>query len=185
MKVQQIGQKFYLRKNNMISENIELKAEEILNNLNIKNIPIPIEEIATKMQIKISRAPSKEFSGLLIRKDGRSLIGVNSDEALVRQRFTIAHELGHLFLHPAKDAFVDYRNNKNETHDFDSDQKEKQANRFAAALLMPRKNIIKDYKSLSKNLIEDEICILLSKRYEVSEDAMKYRLKNLGLQFSV
>lgn len=165
----------------MISEKIELLADNILSDLNIKTTPIPVEEIASKVQIKISRAPSKDFSGLLIRKDGRALIGVNSEEASVRQRFTIAHELGHFFLHPQKDAFVDYRNHKDSKRDLVTTLKERQANSFAAALLIPRKNITKDFKNSAKGLSDYEITNILAARYEVSEDAMKYRLKDLGL----
>lgn len=166
----------------MISENIELKAEHVLSFLNVKTTPVPIEEIASRTQIKISRAPSRDFSGLLIRKDGHALIGVNSDEAPVRQRFTIAHELGHFYLHPQQDAFVDYRNRKGTKKDEDSTIKERQADMFAAALLMPRKNLSKDFKDISRGLSDEEATGILAKRYEVSEDAMKFRLKNLGLQ---
>jgi Zn-dependent peptidase ImmA (M78 family) len=168
----------------MISENIELKAEQVLNDLNIKDTPVPVEEIASRAQIKISRAPSKDFSGLLIRKDGHALIGVNDDEAPVRQRFTIAHELGHFYLHPNKDAFVDYRNHKDNNKDAATTIKERQANMFAAALLMPRKSLMKDFNNIAKGLTDDEACTILSKRYEVSDDAMKFRLKNLGLQLT-
>lgn len=164
----------------MISENIELKAEQVLNNLNIKGTPVPVEEVASRAQIKISRAPSKDFSGLLIRKDGHALIGVNSNEAPVRQRFTIAHELAHFYLHPNQDAFVDYRNHK----DGKRTNKEQQADMFAAALLMPRKNLEKDFRNIAKGLNNEEICSILSRRYEVSDDAMKFRLKNLGLQLT-
>lgn len=166
----------------MISENIENKSEQILNTLNIKSTPVPVEEIASRSQIKISRAPSKDFSGLLIRKDGHALIGVNSEEALVRQRFTIAHELGHYYLHPQKDAFVDYRNHKDEKKDLVITMKEKQANMFAAALLMPRKNLTRDFKNIARGLNDEEVTVILARRYEVSDDAMKFRLKNLGLQ---
>ena len=168
----------------MILENIELRAEQLLNILNIKSTPIPVEDIAGRSRIKISRAPSKDFSGILIRKDGHALIGVNNDEALVRQRFTIAHELGHFYLHPLKDTFIDYRNHKSDKKDTTNSTRERQANMFAAALLMPRKSLIRDFKKIVSKLTDDEISNILAKRYEVSEDAMKYRLKNLGLQFT-
>lgn len=168
----------------MISEKIEVKAEETLNSLNIKGTPVPIEEVATRLQLKISRAPSKDFSGLLIRKDGHALIGVNNDEAPVRQRFTIAHEIGHFLLHPTKDTFVDYRHDP-EKNKGSKPIKETEADMFAAALLMPRKNVTKDFLSLSKGLSDDEVRSILARRYEVSEDAMRYRLKNLGLNLSL
>lgn len=178
-----MGRKTLQEKIIMISENIELRAEQVLAKLNIKTQPIPIEEIASRLQIRISRAPSKDFSGLLIRKDGHALIGVNNSEAPVRQRFTIAHELGHFFLHPQKDTFVDYRDNKK---DVMRTVKERQANMFAAALLMPRKNLTKDFKNLAKGgLSDEELRRALIDRYEVSDDAMRFRLRDLGLQLSI
>ena len=163
----------------MILEKIESKAQEILNTLKIKSVPIPIEDVANKYNIKISRAPSKDFSGLLIRKDGSALIGVNSNEAAVRQRFTIAHELGHFFLHPQKDTFVDYRDNKNEVM---HTPRERQANMFAAALLMPRSFLEKDFRSFAKKGFTEIELQKLANKYQVSEDAMRIRLINLNLR---
>ncbi|HDL84870.1 MAG TPA: ImmA/IrrE family metallo-endopeptidase [Candidatus Acetothermia bacterium] len=163
----------------MSLERIESKAEEVLDALNVKSIPVPVEMIADRMHIVIRRGPSKEFSGLLIRKDDRALIGVNSNEVAVRQRFTIAHELGHFLLHPKKDAFVDYRDNKS---DVKRDPKERQANMFAAALLMPRKSLGKDFKSFAKNGFTEMELQMLADKYQVSEDAMRFRLINLNLK---
>lgn len=162
----------------MVIEKIEVWAEEVLKTLNIKALPIPIEEIADKYQIKISRAPNGDFSGMLIRKDGRALIGVSSSESDVRQRFTVAHELGHFFLHPNKDAFIDYRNNRK---DVMRTPRERQANMFAAALLMPRNTLLRDFKAIAKEgFMEDELRGL-ARQYKVSEDAMHFRLMNLNL----
>lgn len=161
----------------IILEKIESRAEEILNTFGIKAIPVPIEEIASKLKIKISRAPSKDFSGLLIRKDGSSLIGVNNNEAPVRQRFTIAHELGHFCLHPQKDAFVDYRKENSIRT-----PREREADMFAAALLMPRDRLEKDFKRLAKDGFTEGNIQSLAEAYQTSEKAMKIRLLNLNLQ---
>ncbi len=163
----------------MFRKRIELKAEEILVSQNISGSPVPVELIANQYKIQISRAPNKDFSGLLIRKDDKSLIGINNKEPLKRQRFTIAHELGHYFLHPNKNAFVDYRDNqKNIIRGI----KEVQANIFAAAMLMPSSFLLEDYKKISKNgLLEEKDIKLLADKYQVSEDAMKIRLINLHL----
>ena len=99
-----------------------------------------------------------------------------------RQRFTIAHELGHLRLH-SKDqpVFIDkapkvmYRNNASATGEI---HKEREANAFAAALLMP--------KDLIANVIEnckcggDDAVKYLAKEFKVSDQAMSFRLSNLG-----
>jgi Zn-dependent peptidase ImmA (M78 family) len=161
----------------MIIEKIEAQAEKILKTLNIRSLPIPVEEIASKYQIKISRAPNNDFSGMLIRKDDRALIGINDKESPVRQRFTIAHELGHFFLHSNKDTFIDYRDNKK---DVMRTPREKQANMFAAALLMPRYLLLQDFRSLAKEGFSEDELYTLAKRYDVSEEAMRFRLMNLN-----
>ncbi len=162
----------------MILEHIEARAAAILKAANAHSIPVPIEVIAARHQVRISRAPHSKFSGMLIRKDGYALIGVSSSEAFVRQRFTIAHELGHFFLHPQKDAFVDYRDNK---RDVMRTPREKQANMFAAALLMPRDILRKDCKAMAKSGLADDDLQALARRYAVSEDAMRFRLINLNI----
>ena len=164
--------------NPMIVERIEKRATEVLRAANAKVVPVPVEAIAAKHQIRVRRGPHRSFSGMLIRKDGRALIGVNSSEAPVRQRFTIAHELGHFFLHPKKDAFVDYRDN---SRDVMRTPREKEANMFAAALLMPSEPLLRDFRSFAKvGLTEDELHAL-AKRYRVSDDAMRFRLINLNI----
>jgi Zn-dependent peptidase ImmA (M78 family) len=165
----------------MITEQIECAAETILRKLNITTVPVPVEEIATKNGVKISRAPSREFSGILIRKQGSALIGISSSEPNVRQRFTVAHELGHYFLHPRKDAFVDYIHYRDNSRSSSRDPQERQANMFAAALVMPRKLLEKDLRLATKGGFDDDDVATLAAKYQVSSEAMKIRLINLRL----
>lgn len=162
----------------MIVERIERRAAEVLRAANGNVIPVPVEAIAGRYQIRVRRGPHASFSGMLIRKDGYALIGVSSSEVAVRQRFTIAHELGHFFLHPQKDAFVDYRDN---SRDVMRTPREKEANMFAAALLMPSEFLKKDFRSLAKSGLNEEGLHALAKRYIVSDDAMRFRLINLNI----
>lgn len=162
----------------MLIEKIELAAEQLLAKIAIKEVPIPIEDVARALDIHISRAPSAEFSGLLIRKNGRALIGINSGEAPVRQRFTIAHEIGHFVLHPQKDAFVDFRTERGKGEA--KPPRERHADMFAAALLMPRTSLLKDFRRLAKNGFSDHITATLARQYAVSEEAMRFRLMNLN-----
>jgi len=166
----------------MVIEHIETLAEKILSESGALTLPVPVEIVATNSQIRISRAPSSEFSGMLIRKDGYALIGINSGESSVRQRFTVAHELGHFFLHEEKDAFIDYRDKKGASS---QTPRERQANMFAAAILMPRKMIEADAKQLGKDGFTEEELDKLAKKYDVSTDAMRYRLINLNLARTV
>lgn len=162
----------------MIVERIEKCATDVLKAANARIVPVPVEAIAAKYQIRVRKGPHPSFSGMLIRKDGRALIGINSSEVRVRQRFSIAHELGHYFLHPQKDAFVDYRDNR---RDVMRTPREREANMFAAALLMPSDFLRKDVRSAARvGLTEDDLHSL-AKQYFVSEEAMRFRLINLNI----
>lgn len=159
---------------------IEQKVEEILADQKIRSAPIPVEEVAQKYDIAIGTTASDKFSGVLLRKDdGTSYIAVNDKESPARQRFTIAHELGHYFLHKNTQTFIDFRgNDENVIHN----PKERQANQFAAALLMPKKILQKDIEGIAKeDGITEELIGFLAGKYKVSKDAMSYRLINLHL----
>ena len=110
------------------------------------------------------------------------VIAVNSSHAGTRQRFTIAHELGHLTLHGTQ-TFVDRhfvfrRDQKAATG---NDREEIQANMFAAELLMPREWLVSDAGEHGFDIGEDEGLAELARRYGVSQSAMLFRLANLGL----
>ena len=60
--------------------------------------------------------------------------------------------------------------------------KEKEANQFAAAILMPEKKVRELYKSINNLGVSESFIIeWLSERFFVSKPAIKFRLKNLGL----
>jgi Zn-dependent peptidase ImmA (M78 family) len=77
-------------------------------------------------------APSDD--GFSLKKDGRCIIYYNEKKPLHRQRFTIAHELGHCLLGHLKD--IDQTFCRNTESDV-SDPMEQQANVFARDVLMP------------------------------------------------
>lgn len=156
---------------------IEEKAENILNRFKTDRTPVDVAEIARKLGILVKYATSSEFSGLLYRKDKNAFMAINSSESPARQRFTIAHEIGHFLLHPQKNTFVEFRDNgTNKPRTF----KEIQANQFAAALLMPRRSLLKDIATYQETGITDDIIHALAARYQVSEESMNYRLRNLN-----
>lgn len=110
----------------------------------------------------------------------------NSD----RKRFTIAHELGHYFLHrEMTKEITDTVKTMNRTKSY-WDNFEYQANDFAANLLMPRSYIFKESMALitqHKQHKRDEkmpqiyFINALAYKFGVSTQAMTYRLKNLGI----
>jgi Zn-dependent peptidase ImmA (M78 family) len=157
---------------------IEQEAEKILEATRITQIPVDVSDISKKLDIVIKYAPSIEFSGLLYRKDGKAFMAINNKDPEVRQRFTIAHELGHFFLHPQKDTFVEFRDNGITITP--RSLKEIQANQFAAALLMPRKYLLEDIANYQETGITDAVIHALAERYQVSDKSMNYRLRNLN-----
>ncbi|MNN80029.1 hypothetical protein D3C81_1967230 [compost metagenome] len=94
----------------------------------------------------------------------------NRDEVSYRNRFTIAHELGHVVL----GHVTDERSPKRDTTFTNDDPDERYANAFAATLLMPEKYVRKLYRS-ARNIQE------LADAFGVSTAAMNFRLKNLGI----
>jgi Zn-dependent peptidase ImmA (M78 family) len=126
----------------------------------------------------------EDISGVLVLNGSHSTIGVNQGHSEVRKRFTIAHELGHYVLHKDQGSmFMDkvlFRKNSEEYSVRDG-KLEKEANYFAANILMPE-NIVKDY--IEKNDIdfyEDLDIQKMAKAFGVSSSAMTYRLINLGV----
>ncbi len=160
---------------------IEQKAQKIIRELEL-NIPISVESVAKKYSVEINKVNDKTISvsGLLYRKEGVAYMAINSAETPERQRFTIAHEIGHFLLHESKDIFVEYRPKTYEKKGVLKNTKEIEANHFAASLLMPREELENDVKNLNDLISENDIHFLSSK-YQVSEEAMTFRLLNLNL----
>ena len=92
-----------------MTQKIENQTIEILNDLEISEFPVPIKKIAKKRGVQIKPYKFEEnVSGLLLIKNNVATIGYNPLESTVRQRFTIAHELGHFELHRKESGlFVD------------------------------------------------------------------------------
>jgi len=164
----------------MQNQIIQAKIRLLLSKFDVSQAPVPVEQIAEKMNIQISYAPSSEYSGMLIRKGNGALMGINSEESPTRRRFTIAHELGHFFLEKKTTVSIDYRDNGSRP---DKTFQEKRADDFAANLLMPKMFLMEDFKKIFKDT-KDRSSLLsqLAERYQVSQEAMMWRLKNLGLQ---
>lgn len=76
-------------------------------------------------------------------------IFVNSEEYPLRQTFTIAHELGHKVLHQEWAKSQDYRILLRDTDDNSGDFHEKEANAFAAHLLVPRPMLDRYWRRLN------------------------------------
>ncbi|RKD92526.1 ImmA/IrrE family metallo-endopeptidase [Mangrovibacterium diazotrophicum] len=164
-------------------KDIERKAQEILLQLKINKAPVPIEEVVVSLGLVIDKGIFGDtISGFLLTKENVNLIAVKSTESEVRQRFTIAHELGHFLFHSTNkdDIFISNVLFRNESSSTGEIRMEREANSFAAAILMPAKFINDEIQNLNNKLTVEEAIKDLADVFKVSEVAMTYRLTNLG-----
>lgn len=142
--------------------------------------PVPVEQLAAALGVKVIAAPGNpSLSGAFVISDGRAYILYNEAHVPVRQRFSIAHELGHYLLHsrPGEEALL-FRDDHSS---LGTDFKEIQANAFASALLMPEAIVRRHVPTPIPGAYEGDIDELARAPFNVSTQAMTYRLKQLGL----
>jgi len=166
----------------------ELAAERLLADHGITGPPIAVEALARSNGIVVVRRrfEDADVSGILLRNRDRHVIGVNSAHAPPRQRFTIAHELGHWALHPGREIILDVPvrvNLRDKTSSMATDLEEIEANAFAATLLMPGQMLRDQLNRLpaGRRRELDVTAAALSKIFKVSISALHFRLINLGL----
>jgi Zn-dependent peptidase ImmA (M78 family) len=164
---------------------IETLVEELLAIYKIKEAPVPVERIAKAKGARIfHQALDDDVSGFLYRDKAQTVIGVNTHHAPVRQNFTTAHELGHLLLHDQEQLHVDRDFRVRLRDDVSSqgtDEYEREANFFAASILMPRGFLEEDLERVEYvDLLDDNFLCDLARKYGVSVQALVNRLKNLS-----
>jgi Zn-dependent peptidase ImmA (M78 family) len=164
---------------------IESLIEELLDRYDITEAPVPVEQIAKAEGARIFyQSLEDDVSGFLYRDQTQTVIGVNTHHAPVRQNFTTAHELGHLLLHDQEQLHIDHAFRVRLRDDVSSqgtDDDEREANFFAASLLMPRRFLEDDLQDEEYvNLLDDDFLSDLAPKYGVSTQALVNRLKNLG-----
>lgn len=174
------------------TQELEGRVSELLEKARIRTAPVDPVVLAEHLgaEVRPEIAPD-DVSGGLYHIEGVPVIGVNASHHPNRQRFTIAHELGHLILHDHGD-FVDHgyvmegakarspRFMRNQLSSEARDVKEMEANAFAASLLMPKAFIAKAVRDLSLPVRSEEV-ENLARVFKVSQQAMTFRLLNLNV----
>jgi Zn-dependent peptidase ImmA (M78 family) len=113
-------------------------------------------------------------AGYCWRGDGATILWVNGTQPLVRRRFTLAHELGHVRCRHRPGLPVDtFETLSGQT----TDAREVQANAFAAELLAPRDGV---RAMLDGEPTLDDV-VRIAARYGISHVAALYRLSTLEL----
>lgn len=173
-------------------ESIEQTTQELLRQAGALSIPVDLRRVAEAMHVRVhEKSLEDQVSGVLIIKSGERHILVNGAHHTNRQRFTIGHELGHLVLHESgKDQIHIDRQMRlyqrvgeatsaiyNSPSSSTTPQMEREANMFAAALLMPAPLL--QHAALENNLWDEADIGALALAFGVSEQAMTIRLQQL------
>lgn len=159
-------------------------AETIYVNLGLHS-PVDVKAVSQELRGEVIEADLPEELDARIEKAGDAFkIVFNSNKPDTRNNFSIAHELGHLFLHlgylinPEKWKSVNTYTDS-VYHRFGHGEEELEANEFAAAFLMPEK----EYREVvDKNKKNDHIDISkVAKHFGVSVEAALNRGRWLGI----
>jgi Zn-dependent peptidase ImmA (M78 family) len=140
--------------------------------------PVDPVRIAESIGVEVVRANlERDVSGLLVKdpKENSARIFLNRRDHERRQRFTCAHEIGHLTKRgPDVDERIGYVDSRDTLASAGTDPEEIWANGFAAELLMPAvavRTLWAKGTSVPK----------IARTFGVSEEAMQVRLATLRL----
>jgi Zn-dependent peptidase ImmA (M78 family) len=143
-------------------------ANSVLLCADVARPPIDVESIARILGVVVHKR-GIGFAGSVDSTIDPPVIEVKADDALVRQRFTLAHELGHLLLHP-----IGVRR-RDSTYARQGETMEQEANEFAASLLIPLW-LLEPVVTRSKPNPRELAAI-----FQVSQNALVLQLRKLTL----
>ena len=176
-------------------------AASLLNHLESEDriairAPIDVDKIARELGIDVVddySLPTETVGMICFNGDEPALVKINPNQNayFARRRFTLAHEIGHFCLHRGKSrkGFSDSEQTMSRTQSYWTPV-ESEANTFAAQLLMPKSLIMKEGQHIveehtrifEENTIPSSVFISeMADRFGVSNKAMEYRLRNLGI----
>lgn len=166
-----------------------MSARDILNKLGFDSPPFDPFEIAKAMGVIVNTNIDWEKiknikDGKIFLENDNIVIWINPIMPKNRQKFTLAHELGHLVydILPNLDKYS--QNDMSYYRNGDKNYIETRANQFAANLLMPISEISKilsDIQEKDPNVTIAELIDGLVSVLEVSREAIVVRLKRLGV----
>ncbi len=137
-----------------------------------------------RLGYKLIRYPLGEHAdlGFTLKRDQDIIIFTNSTSRLSREIFTLAHEIGHAKLHMDEDqSFID---DSITIADRSTDEKEREANYFAACLLMPEDEIDRFFDLELSDFEKDDLSAIdiakIMSEFNVSFEMALNRLESLG-----
>ena len=166
----------------------ETHSSNLLKSFDLFETPVDVIKVADNLGIDIIfDSLDSDVSGALIFDENHPTICINEDQHSVRQRFTIAHEIGHFELHKdSEELFIDLKQNlsvvlRSNNYVTKSERiMEYQANRFAASLLMPIELLFKEIDDKEIDIDDEDQLQELAELFEVSYSALSIRLNALS-----
>ena len=162
---------------------VELRAMEVLRQHGLYSLPIDPVQLADRLGVTVKNAKFSDDSlaSMIAKRGDHTQILVEQADPPYRKRFSIAHELGHHFLHLLEDGeIVDKRadmfreKEPMDAHTSSDRIREIQANWFAAALLMPEEFVREEW-------VRNPSIARMARIFNVSEEAIGYRVDSLDL----
>jgi Zn-dependent peptidase ImmA (M78 family) len=139
-------------------------------------IPLPVDPVRIARNLGINvyeRRLRPNVYAALVKEEGQDpVILLNEIDSPNRKRFSCAHEIGHFIRR--RDAAYEYVDYRNMLSGRGTSSDERYANAFAACLLMPERQV----REFAKEELRD---FEMALKFDVSLEAMQFRLKNLRL----
>lgn len=139
------------------------------------NEPVNTKTLVRKLGVTTVYRPLSDSSyGISCMAEGKRFMLINSNSTRGRQHFTIAHELYHLY--------YDDNPKPHMCGDMD-DMQEKNANRFAASLLLPREGVLAmlSKEEIMAHQVSLATLLRMEQLFAVSRITLLLRLKELGV----
>lgn len=160
----------------------DVVARNLLAEHGIDTPPVDPARLVKALGITVVTIPfDGDITGLFIREPGRVVVGVNQNLRLHQQRWAVAHGIGHNRFSRGRTRIVDsYSRVRTNAPESPTDREETEANRFAAALLLPehlvrtaiRRTPITDARDAVARIAND---------FDVSDSVAEGRLVQLGI----
>ena len=161
---------------------IKKEINKLLNTISYTGGVVDLDAIAKHLGIRVYKdnLPDNVSGVLDCRKAMSPIVLINSTHHTNRQRFSLAHEIGHFVMLQITGVHMDTKvflrqDTPNPLHA----RMEREANKFAAELTMPELQVKESWNQISADFLDDNPVAALANQFQVSEGALMIRLKEI------
>lgn len=139
-------------------------------------LPVDVCQLARVIGVEVHGDPNMPEVVTVSRQPGGTVIAVNTTQTPARQRFAVAHALGHVALGHLTESVPQMHDGVSSFSSQAAGHQEQEANNFAVDLLMPARAL---RYALDHGIVKD--VAQLVRVFGVSQVAVRHRLRGLGL----